>query len=237
MYDEAEAKVKLTACSAIELGRMIACREVTALEAVEAHVEKIEDVNDELNAVVVERFEAARAEAREADRRHEQGRPLGPLDGVPITVKESLKMAGTPATAGIESRRGVVADADDPYVARLRAAGAVVLGKTNVAQLLIYYESDNPVYGRTNNPWEPGRTAGGSSGGEGAIIAAGDRHRHRRQPAHPGRLLRHRQPQTHQRPHRGRRPPQPAHRPAGRGEPGGPAGPLRRRRYRGIGHY
>ncbi len=96
--------------------------------------------------------------------------PLGPLHGVPITLKEQFALAGTPATIGVAGARD---DAEDgPLVTRLRAAGAIVLGKTNVPQLLIYNEADNPVYGRTNNPWNLERSSGGSSGGEAAIIAA-----------------------------------------------------------------
>ncbi len=82
-------------------------------------------------------------------------------------------MAGTQTTLGLPNRVGRKSDGDGPLVARLRRAGAIILGKTNVSQLLLYYESDNPVYGRTNNPWNPERTPGGSSGGEAAIIAAG----------------------------------------------------------------
>src|SRR5215213_9466682 len=101
------------------------------------------------------------------------GAPLGPLHGVPITIKECLDLEGAPSTFGLPSRAGILATHDDLYVARMRAAGAIVLGKTNVAQLLFHVECENPVYGRTNNPWNPTRTSGGSSGGEGAIIAAG----------------------------------------------------------------
>jgi fatty acid amide hydrolase len=130
-------------------------------------------VNAQLNAVVVKRYDAARAEARAADRRRAAGERLGPLHGVPITIKECLDLEGTPATFGLPSRASVLAARDDVYVERMRAAGAIVLGKTNVAQLLFHVESDNPLYGRTNNPWNLDRTCGGSSGGEGAIIAAG----------------------------------------------------------------
>jgi Asp-tRNA(Asn)/Glu-tRNA(Gln) amidotransferase A subunit family amidase len=92
---------------------------------------------------------------------------------VPVTIKEQFLVAGTPSTVGLPSRASHRAAGDGPLVGRLRQAGAIVLGKTNVSQLLIYHESDNPVYGRTNNPWDPQRTPGGSSGGEAAIVAAG----------------------------------------------------------------
>ncbi|MBC5809405.1 MAG: amidase [Candidatus Eremiobacteraeota bacterium] len=160
--------------SATELARRIARGECTSVDAVEAHIARIGDVDRSLNALVVKRFDAALAEARDADRARDEGRSLGRLHGVPITVKESLDVVGLPKTWGLRSRsKSSSAVQDDPYVARLRAAGAIVLGKTNVSQLLIFYEADNPVYGRTNNPWSVKRTPGGSSGGEAALIAAG----------------------------------------------------------------
>lgn len=132
------------------------------------------EVNPLLNAVVFPMFEEARQSAKEADRRVESGEELGPLHGVPITVKESLDIAGTPSTWGLPSRRGQRSQEDDPSVALLKQAGAIVLGKTNVMQLLMGSESVNPLYGRTCNPWRPEeRSSGGSSGGEAAIIAAG----------------------------------------------------------------
>jgi fatty acid amide hydrolase len=159
-----------TGLSASDLARAIAERRLTARDAVEAHIARIEAVNPGLNAVVVTRYDEARAEADAADRAQREDRLRGPLHGVPITLKEQFTMAGMPATIGVAS---VAADErDGPLVARLRAAGAIVLGKTNVPQLLLYNESDNPVYGRTNNPADPSRSCGGSSGGEAAIIAA-----------------------------------------------------------------
>src|SRR5262245_59331761 len=159
--------------SAAELARRIAAREVSAVEAVEAHIARIEKVNAALNAVVVKRYDAARAEARDIDARRTRGETLSALAGVPITIKECLDLEGTPSTCGIPSRVGHRAAADDVHVGHLRAAGAIVLGKTNAAQLLIFTETDNPLYGRTNNPWNPDRSCGGISGGEGAIVAAG----------------------------------------------------------------
>jgi len=163
----------LTKLSAVELAAMIASGDISSVEAVEAHIERIERVNPALNAVVVKRYDAARAEAKEADARRASGEKLGPLHGVPITIKESLDLAGTPSTFGLPSRASHRAEQDDLYVARVRDAGAIILGKTNVAQILLYFESDNPVYGRANNPWNLERTPGGSSGGQAAIIAAG----------------------------------------------------------------
>jgi fatty acid amide hydrolase len=160
----------LTDLCATDLAHAIATRELTAVDAVEAHIARIEAVNPELNAVVVPLFDDARERARHADRKPAAER--GALHGVPVTVKECFDVAGTPSTVGVNARTGSVASHDAPLVARLREAGAIVLGKTNVSQLLMYVESDNPVYGRTNNPWDQTRSCGGSSGGEGAIVAA-----------------------------------------------------------------
>ncbi len=170
------ARVKatdLTTLSAGELARLIAVGEFSAFEVVEAHIRRIEAVNPRLNAVVVPLFKQAREDAKKADAARERGDKLGPLHGVPITIKECFDIVGTASTAGISNRAAHRATEDDPLVARLREAGAIILGKTNVPQLLLYNETDNPVYGRTNNPWNLERASGGSSGGEGAIIAAG----------------------------------------------------------------
>lgn len=155
------------------IAALVRSGEVSALEAVEAHIARIEEVNPKLNAVVVKRYDAARGEAREIDRRRLAGEALPPLAGVPVTIKDSLDLAGLPSTFGLPSRAQARAEADEVHVERLRGAGAIVLGKTNVSQLLIYVEADNPLYGRTLNPWNSERTCGGSSGGEGAIIAVG----------------------------------------------------------------
>jgi fatty acid amide hydrolase len=159
--------------SARELAGLIARGSIAAREAVDAYIARIEQVNGALNAVVVKRYDEARAEADAIDARRAAGETLPPLAGVPITVKECFDLQGTAATFGLPGRAAMRATADDPYVGRLRAAGAIVIAKTNVAQLLIYTESDNPVYGRTNNPWNLERSCGGSSGGEGAILGAG----------------------------------------------------------------
>ena len=159
-----------TALSASELAREIAGGAITARAAVEAHIARIETVNPSLNAVVQSRFEAARAEADEADRSLRRDRLRGLLHGVPITIKEQFAVAGMSSTLGVAPAERD--ERDGPLVARLRAAGAIVLGKTNVPQLLLYNETDNPVYGRTNNPFDAERSSGGSSGGEAAIIAA-----------------------------------------------------------------
>jgi fatty acid amide hydrolase len=155
-----------------QLAAAIAHGDLTALAAVEAHIARIESVNAALNAVVVKRYEAARDEARAADRKRAAGERLGPLHGVPMTIKECLDFAGLPSTFGVTAHQHDFPGKDDVYVARLRQAGAIVLGKTNVSQLLMFVETDNPLYGRTQNPWDRTRSPGGSSGGEAAIIAA-----------------------------------------------------------------
>jgi len=164
----------LDACaSTVQLARHIRSGDFSAREVVEAHVRRIEAVNPGLNAVVLPLFERALAEADAADARRARGEGLGVLHGVPVTIKENFDVAGTPTTAGVVARRSHVALQDAAAVARLRDAGAIVVGKTNLAQLMLFVESDNPVFGRTNNPWNRERSPGGSSGGEGAIVAAG----------------------------------------------------------------
>jgi len=155
-----------------QLAATIARGDVSSVEVVRAHVARIRQVNPPLNAVVVECFDEALEEAAELDRKRARGDALGRLHGVPMTVKESIDVAGLPSTFGVSAHRHDFPGKDDPYVARLRREGAVLLGKTNVAQLLMFVETDNPVYGRTNNPWDLQRSPGGSSGGEAAIIAA-----------------------------------------------------------------
>lgn len=173
--------------SASEIARRIARREISAVEVTKAFIERITVVNSRLNAVVVPRFEEALAEAAAVDDLLSRGEGTagqassgtqnsggtGRLLGVPITIKECFHLTGTPSTIGLNSpahRR--LLETDGISVARLRRAGAIVLGKTNLPQLMIWHESDNPVYGRTNNPWDLSRTCGGSTGGEAAIVAA-----------------------------------------------------------------
>jgi fatty acid amide hydrolase len=160
------------------MARRVASCEISSVELVRAHIERIEAVDPQINAVVIRRFEEALREAAAADaqlgtptRRASEGLP--PLHGVPITVKECFHLAGTACTIGLTSaERKQVFHEDAILVRRLRRAGAIILGKTNVPQLMVWHECDNPVYGRSNNPWNLGRTCGGSTGGEAAIIAA-----------------------------------------------------------------
>ncbi len=163
----------LVGLSASEMARQIAAGTLSSVELIEAHIRRIETVNPSLNALVVPLFAQARAEAIAADKAQRQGQPLGLLHGVPITIKECFHVAGTAATEGVERFAGEIMTSDAPLVRRLRSAGAIVLGKTNVPQLMLIHETDNPIYGRTSNPWHLERSPGGSSGGEAAIIAAG----------------------------------------------------------------
>ena len=159
--------------SGTEMARAIAAGEVRSREVVDAHIARIMQVNPKIHAMVADRFEAARAEADAADAAVAAGGPLPPLHGVPVTIKESFEVVGMPNTGGSHARRGIVATRDAPTVARLRAAGAIVVGVTNLSELCMWMESANPVYGRTGNAYDPRWIAGGSSGGEGAIVGAG----------------------------------------------------------------
>ncbi len=163
----------LTQLSATELARLIRRREVSARDVTEAHIRRIEEVNPQINAVAFPMFEEARHAAEAADVAQARGESLGALHGVPITIKDNFLVKGTPTTFGLARLRDHRAGEDGPLVQRLRAAGAIILGKTNIAQLLAYIESDNELYGRTLNPWNVERSCGGSSGGEGAMVAAG----------------------------------------------------------------
>jgi fatty acid amide hydrolase len=164
---------ELTSMSATELAQKIKSGEISATETVEAHIHRIDEINPSLNAVVIPLFQEALEQARVADKTLAQKEPVGPLHGVPITIKEQFHVAGTQTTLGLKTQVGKIASKDGPLVAKLRKAGAIILGKTNIFHMLVGHESDNPVYGRTNNPWNLDRTPGGSSGGEAAIIAAG----------------------------------------------------------------
>ena len=162
--------------SATELSEKIREGDLTSTEVVDAHIVRIKQVNPTINAVVAERFEAAREQAAQCDRTLNSAKKkngLPPLFGVPCTIKENHACIGMPNTSGLVARKGVVADFDATTVARLKAAGAIVLGVTNTSELCMWFESSNRVYGRSNNPYDVGRIVGGSSGGEGAIIGAG----------------------------------------------------------------
>lgn len=159
--------------SASEMAEGIRRKRFSSLELVEAHLARIEQLNPQLNALITIDGEGMRRQAKAAETAVGRGEQLGPLHGVPITIKSSIDVAGLRCEAGSRLRAGYVPQTDAPVVARLRAAGAVLVGNTNVPELLMAYETENLLYGRTNNPWDLGRTPGGSSGGEAAAIAAG----------------------------------------------------------------
>lgn len=158
---------------AFELARRIAAGDVSARDVVGMHISRIERVNPGLNALVADRFDHAIAEARLADEALARDEPVGPLHGVPFTVKETLAVNGMPHTAGSATRTAVHATHDATAVARLMGAGAIPLGVTNTSELGLWVETNNRVWGRTSNPWDLRRTSGGSSGGEAALVAAG----------------------------------------------------------------
>lgn len=161
--------------SASQLARMIRQRDCTSRDVVEAHISRSLAINPSINAFVAYRLDDARLEADHADRltRASPAQDLPPLHGVPCSIKESFALTGMPNSGGLVSRRHLRADRDATTVARLRRAGAIPLGVTNVPELCMWYETHNQLYGRTRNPYNPEHIAGGSSGGEGAIIGAG----------------------------------------------------------------
>jgi amidase len=163
----------LTFLRAVEMARQIREKKISPVELVHAHLAKIERLNPKLNAYVQVDAERARREASNAESAIRTGKTLGPLHGVPISIKSSIEVAGMRCESGTRLRKGLVAAKDAPLVARLRAAGAIVLGVTNTPELLMAWETDNLLYGRTNSPWDLERTPGGSSGGESAAIASG----------------------------------------------------------------
>ncbi len=160
------------AAGAGELAQALADRRVSAMELFEAAVSRIERLDGAINAVVVRDFDRARAAARAADEALARGERR-PLLGVPMTVKEAFNVAGLPTTWGRESARDWIASTDATVVGRLKSAGAVILGKTNVPPDLADWQSANPVYGRTVNPHDHARSPGGSSGGSAAALAMG----------------------------------------------------------------
>ena len=163
----------LTEGSATALARAIRDGEVTSREVVEAHIEVLRGREPQLGAIVCDRYDAALAEADAADERVGAGGDLPLLHGVPCTIKESISVEGMPLTAGVVARRDQIAQETAPAAARLLAAGAIQLGSTNTSELTMWVESENRVYGRTHNAYDPRRTAGGSSGGEGAAVGTG----------------------------------------------------------------
>jgi amidase len=162
---------ELTTKSASELAKLIRTRMVSPVEVVEAHLRRIERINPQLNAIVTLAPDAL-DRARAAESALATGEGIGPLHGLPLTVKDTIETKDLRTTSGSRLRANNIPERDATVVARLKAAGAIILGKTNTAEMAAYYESDNPVFGRTNNPHNPLMTPGGSSGGEAAATAA-----------------------------------------------------------------
>jgi amidase len=158
---------------ALELAHLVRTGEVSSREIVDAHLDRIAVVNPHLNAVVRVLADEARAAAAAADRAVAAGEPLGVLHGVPITVKENIDLAGTPTTNGVPALAEAVAAIDAPTVARMRSAGAIPIGRTNLPDFGLRVHTDSALHGLTRNPWHPGVTAGGSSGGEASALASG----------------------------------------------------------------
>src|SRR5215469_10168831 len=152
---------------------MVRGREVSSREVVQAHLDRVEAVNPHVNAIVRLLPEQALAAASEADRLAALGTWLGPLHGVPFTVKENIDVAGTPTTHGVPALAEAIASVDGPPVERLRAAGAIAFGRTNLPDFALRVHTDSALHGLTRNPWHPQRSSGGSSGGEAAALASG----------------------------------------------------------------
>ncbi|MEK6482422.1 amidase [Catalinimonas sp. 4WD22] len=170
-------KVKLPAdplfTSAKQLAAMVQSGEVSSTELVNMFYQRIDEVNPQINAVVMMCRERAMMEAEQADKMRAAGKSMGPLHGVPMTIKDSLDTEGVVSTGGTMGRKNYIPAKDATVVARLRDAGAILLGKTNTPEFTLSGTTANLIYGMTSNPYKEGYTPGGSSGGAGAIIAAG----------------------------------------------------------------
>ena len=152
-----------------ELAQLIRDKQVSSREVVQAHLDRIDAVNGAVNAVTVTLAESALAAADEADRTPGSGA----LHGVPFTIKENIDIVGSATTNGVPAFAEAMPSLDAPIVSRMKAAGAIPLARTNLPEMALRIATDNPLRGRTNNPWDLGRCAGGSSGGEGAALASG----------------------------------------------------------------
>jgi amidase len=158
---------------AAELAAMIAGKEASSTEVVEAHLSRIDKVNPHLNAVTRVLGDDARAAAKEADAAVANGEPLGPLHGVPFTVKQNIDLAGCATDNGVPAFAAAISPVDAPVVERMKVAGAIPIGRTNCPDMALRVHTDSSLHGLTRNPWDPTRTAGGSSGGEASALASG----------------------------------------------------------------
>lgn len=172
--NESADKQYLLALDAISIASLIKKRDITVEACITVFTEHIEEINKELNAVVEERFDEALQEAKELDAKIASVHlDHYPLYGVPISIKEAIDVKNMKTTGGLPQRKDIMKTEDAEVVEKLKNAGAIILGKTNTPALCFCQETDNKLYGRTNNAWNPKHTAGGSSGGEAALIAAG----------------------------------------------------------------
>jgi amidase len=156
-----------------ETAEAIRLKKISASELLNATFKRIDLYNPKLNAIIIEFRENAKARARQADQAFARGNLWGPLHGVPITIKEAFAYRDSPNTWGLEQFKDVKSVRTSVAVERLESAGAIVIGKPNVPVGLNDYQSYNPIYGTTNNPWDLARTPGGSTGGGAAAVAAG----------------------------------------------------------------
>ncbi len=158
---------------ASQLLQMLRSRQVSSAELVSAFIERIESLNHHVKSVVTLVEERAAEESDEADRRIAGREDVRPLEGLPITIKDSIETKEVRSTNGMKILEHHIPQEDAPTVARLRAAGAIIIAKTNIPEMAMDYDCDNPLFGSTNNPWHTGRVPGGSSGGEAASLASG----------------------------------------------------------------
>lgn len=156
-----------------ETAARIAGGDVSALDVIDAHLGRMDAVNPALNAITRPLHEEARAAAKQADTAVARGDALGPLHGVPVTIKDNVDIAGQSSPNGLPALKDMVAEANSPVVDNLLKAGAIVIGRTNAPEFSLRWHTDNPLFGATVNPWKADWTPGGSSGGASASLAAG----------------------------------------------------------------
>ena len=159
--------------SAVDQAQGLQARDFTAVELLDSVLGRVSQHNPQLNAITVDCSAEAREQAQRADAAIERGESLGPLHGVPLTIKENVDQTGCATTNGIPAFEHLIAEDDSPIVANFKAAGAVIIGRTNTPELSMRATTDNPLRGRTRNPWHEDKSPGGSSGGAGASAAAG----------------------------------------------------------------
>jgi len=168
-----EHKKALWQWSAWDLSKAIKNREITCQEAVLSSIDRMNEINPELNAVVVDLSEEAVKKAKQADQMVQSGDEIGLLHGVPVTIKINVDVKGQANSNGVKAMAGVIAPGDSPVVHNLKKAGAIIFGMTNTPEFSMRMMTDNPLYGLTRNPWHPDFTCGGSSGGAASCVAAG----------------------------------------------------------------